>query len=118
MKSLLSSSAMFAVLLSASFVQVAYADDPTIEPPFVSTRSTAEVRAELMEYKASRINPWANHYNPLKYFKSIKTREQVMAQFFADRERATAFNGEDSGSQYLSAHRAVTPATQLAVTTD
>jgi hypothetical protein len=118
MKSLLSSTAMFSVLVSSSFMHAAYADDPSIDPPFVSTRTTAEVQAELKAYKAAGVNPWANHYNPLKYFKSTKTREQVMAEFFAGREQATAFNGEDSGSQYLSAHRGVAPATQFAVTKD
>lgn len=96
-KSLLAIAA-FAVVASSA----ARADDPTIDTtPFQSVRTRAEVQAELFQYKQAGVNPWSNRYNQLAQFKSNKTREQVRAEYSADREAAAALNGEDSGSAYL-----------------
>jgi hypothetical protein len=80
----------------------AFADDITIDPtPFVSSRSRAEVQEELKEYRASGVNLWADDYNPVASMKSEKSREQVRAEYLAERDKVAAFGGEDSGSMYL-----------------
>ncbi|HYE39404.1 MAG TPA: DUF4148 domain-containing protein, partial [Ramlibacter sp.] len=57
-------SAFFAAALvslsGAAFADTGLAGDITIETtPFVSSRTTAEVRAELDAYKKSGVNPWS-----------------------------------------------------------
>ena len=71
-----------------------------------STRSSAEVRAELDQFKKGP-NPWASSYNPLASFKSSKSRDQVQAEFIANRNAVAAMNGEDSGAAYLAAQKPV-----------
>lgn len=89
-------------ITAAAFAGNALADDITIDTtPFTSTKSRAEVQAELAQYKRAGVNPWSTQYNPLKQFKSAKTREQVVADYVADRDEVAALNGEDSGSAYL-----------------
>ena len=78
-----------------------------------STRNTADVRAELDQFKKGP-NPWASSYNPLAGFNSSKSRAQVQAEYLADRDTAAAFNSEDSGSAYLAARQPAQPATRLA----
>jgi hypothetical protein len=105
MKNLLSLS-VIAVGLAASFGH-ARADDITIDPvPFVSTASRAQVLADLQAYKASRVNPWATHYNPLAHFRGTRSRADVTAEFIAERESVAAMTGEDSGSSHLAADAA------------
>jgi hypothetical protein len=91
-----------ALVLAASAIGNAFADDITIESkPFVSTASRAEVAAELAAFRASGVNPWADSYNQLAGFTSSKSRDEVKAEFLASREEVAALNGEDSGSVYL-----------------
>ena len=99
-------SAFFAAALvslsGAAFADTGLAGDITIETtPFVSSRTTAEVRAELDAYKKSGVNPWSRSYNPLRHFKSTKTRDEVTADYIANREAVAAFGSEDGGSMYL-----------------
>jgi hypothetical protein len=95
--------ALFAVTISGN----AFADDITIDTtPFVSTRTQAEVQAELVQFKKSGTSPWSIQYNPLASFKSTVSSEQVTAEYIASRSEVAAFNGEDSGSSYLAATRA------------
>jgi len=102
-KTLLAVAAFAAIASSA-----ARADDITIDTtPFHSTRTRAEVQAELFQYKRAGVNPWSISYNQLAQFKPAKTREQVQAEYRAEREAVAALTGEDSGSAYL---------TQLAAT--
>lgn len=90
----------------AAMTGAAYADDITIDPtPFVSTKSRAEVRAEVLG-KAEQIRmahgegaPEMNHAP----FRSTLTRAQVRDDYLASRDQVDAFNGEDSGSAYLTA---------------
>jgi len=90
----------------AAMTSVAYADDITIDPtPFVSTKSRAEVRAEVIG-KAEQIRmahgegaPEMNH----AMSGSTLTRAQVRDEYMASRAQVSAFNGEDSGSAYLTA---------------
>jgi hypothetical protein len=97
----------FLALLVGAGISSAFADDITIDPvPFVSTKTRAEVVAELHAYKKAGINPWSRSYDPLKYFKSTKSRAEVTAEYLREREAVAALNGEDSGSAYLAAERA------------
>lgn len=87
------------LVLSAGF---AHADDITIDPtPFVSTKSRAQVQAELGTYKRSGVNPWSKAHDPLKTFRSSRTRAEVTAEYLAGRDEVTAFTSEDSGSMHL-----------------
>jgi hypothetical protein len=82
----------------------AFADDITIDTtPFVSTKTRAEVQADLAQYKKAGVNPWSTSYNPLKTFQSTKTVAQVRAEAIAARNSGEieALYGEDSGSAYL-----------------
>ena len=80
----------------------ARADDITIDPtPFVSTKARAQVQAELVTFKQSGVNPWSMAYNPLKSFRSSRTRANVTAEYLAARDEVTAFTSEDSGSMHL-----------------
>jgi hypothetical protein len=102
-KSLIALAAFAAIASSA-----ARADDITIDTtPFQSALTRAEVQAELFQYKKAGVNPWSMSYNQLAQFKSATSREQVQAEYRADREAVAALNGEDSGSAYL-AHTATT----------
>ena len=93
-------------LLLAAFAGSALADDPTVvNEQFVSGKSRAEVLADLQAYKASGVNPWANSYQPLKYFHSDTTRSAVVADYLASRNEVRALTGEDSGSAYLAEAR-------------
>src|SRR5438045_6580798 len=75
-------------------------------------RTRAEVNAEAVAGVARGAfrpsNPHGSAYvQPV--LNTTTTREQVVAEFLADREEATAMTGEDSGSAYLAkagnAHR-------------
>jgi hypothetical protein len=84
---------------------VALAGDITIDPHvFVSTRSQAGVRAELAQYQQAGVNPWSASYNPLRTFRSEKTRAEVQQEYLASREQVRAFTGEDSGATWLAHH--------------
>jgi hypothetical protein len=87
---------------AAAFGVNAYADDITIDnTPFQGQRTQAEVQAELAQYKAAGVNPWSTQYNPLKQFRSVRSRADVVAEFAASRAEVAALTGEDSGSGYL-----------------
>lgn len=89
----------------AAAASSAIADDITVEPtPFVSTATTAQIRAELKAFKQSRVNPWSMWYNPLSNFQSTRTRADVVAEFISNRDQVAAFGAEDSGSAYLARH--------------
>jgi Domain of unknown function (DUF4148) len=93
-----------AVVLAAAALGAgqAFADDITIDTtPFTSTKSRAEVQAELSQYKAAGVNPWSTSYNPLKSFQSTKSVADVRGEFLASRNEVAAMNAEDSGSAYL-----------------
>lgn len=79
-----------------------------------STRTTAQVQAELAQYKQAGVNPWATSYNPLKYFRSEKSQQQVQQEYLASRDVVKAMTGEDSGSAYMAAHRTQAAGSSLA----
>lgn len=89
-------------LVLAAFAGSALAETPTVvNEPFVSTKTVAQVQAELAAYRASGVNPWSTSYNPLRNFKSTASREAVVADYIASRNEVKALTGEDSGSAYL-----------------
>jgi uncharacterized protein DUF4148 len=105
----------FATVVLATAATSAFADDITIDPtPFVSSRTRAEVQAELAQYKQAGVNPWSTSYNPLKYFRSAKSRAEVEQEYIASRDEVRALTGEDSGSEYLAQHRVRDAGSQLA----
>jgi hypothetical protein len=82
---------------------------------FHGAKTRAEVRAEFDQYRQAGVNPWSTSYNPLKSFRSAKSRDQVQAEYLASRDAVAAMNGEDSGSAYLAAtQQAETASRQLA----
>lgn len=84
----------------------AYAEGPIGEAsPFVSSRTRAEVKAELIaQPELMRANTeWAMQQMPPTH--SAYTREQVKAQYIAARDEVRALNSEDSGSSYLAQRR-------------
>jgi hypothetical protein len=92
----------------AAMTGAAYADDITIDPtPFVSTKSRAEVRAEVLG-KAEQIRmahgegATGMDHSP---FRSTLTRAQVRDDYMASRDQSSALHGEDSGSAYLTAQQ-------------
>ncbi|GAB3759827.1 hypothetical protein GCM10028796_07410 [Ramlibacter monticola] len=107
--------AFFGTLILATAAVSAFADDITIDPhPFVSSRTQAEVQAELAQYKQAGVNPWSASYNPLKTFRSAKTHAQVEQEYLAARDEVRAMTAEDSGSSYLAQHRVRDTGSQLA----
>ena len=94
--------------LAAFASTAANADDITIDnTPFESTRTRAEVQAELAQFQKSGVNPWSIRYNQLAQFHSTKTRAEVQAEYRAERDQVAVMNSEDSGSAYLSQLAAV-----------
>jgi hypothetical protein len=87
----------------------AYADDITIEAtPFVSTRSQAEVQAEVTG-QAERLriasSEEAMQQNDVYRVKSSYTAEQARSDYLAQRAAPVAMTGEDSGSVQLAKAR-------------
>ena len=89
------------VLIAAAAAGNAFADDITIDnTAFQSTKSRAQVQAELVQFKKGP-NVWSIQYNPLARFQSAVTRQQVVADYLAERDQVAALSGEDSGSAFL-----------------
>jgi hypothetical protein len=84
----------------------AYADDITIDnTPFVSTRTRAEVQAEVMgraEQLRMATSEWSTQQHQA-FQPGGLTRAQVQAEYIASRPEANALNSEDSGSSYFAA---------------
>ena len=97
--------AIFAAAAMAS--GSAYADDITIDTtPFVSTRTRAEVRAEVMG-QAEQLRIASSELSMQMYQAPMTasgyTRAQARADYIAARNQVNALNAEDSGSSYLAA---------------
>ncbi len=106
---------VLATAATSAFAGTTYLGDIAVEStPFVSTRTQAEVQAELAQYKQAGVNPWSISYNPLKYFRSTKTRAQVEQEYLASRDEVRALTAEDSGSSYLAQHRVRDAGSQFA----
>jgi 4'-phosphopantetheinyl transferase EntD len=100
------STAAAAFALAAMASGNAYADDITVDnTPFVSTRTRAEVQAEVMgraEQLRMANSEWATQQHQLSEPSSL-SRAQVKAEYIASRREANALNSEDSGSSYFAA---------------
>ena len=83
----------------------AYADDITIDnTPFVSSKTRAEVRAELMgqsEALRTASSEWSMQLNQASQPTSGYTSAQAKADYIAARREVNALNAEDSGSSYF-----------------
>ena len=97
------------LVLAAAAAGNAFADDITPEPSFVSTLGRAEVQAELQQARASGIDVWAQDYDHLAGFRSERSREEVTAEYTAERDMVAAMNGEDGGSMQLAQHELPAP---------
>lgn len=93
--------AVAAAAIAASLVSTsAYAESPTIDnTPFVSSRTRAEVQAEL---KTPFIggDPWSSRYNMFARSSAL-TAEQVRSAYKMSRDEVNALTSEDSGSAFL-----------------
>jgi hypothetical protein len=108
-------SVVLATAATSAFAGTTYLGDIAVEStPFVSTRTQAEVQAELAQYKQAGVNPWSTSYNPLKYFRSAKTRAEVEQEYIASRDEVRGMTAEDSGSAYLAQHQVLDAGSQLA----
>jgi hypothetical protein len=97
--------AIFAVAAIAS--GNAYADDITIDTtPFVSSKTRAEVRAEVMgraEQLRMAHSEWTMQSKHSAQPTSGYTRAQATAEYIAARSQVSALTAEDSGSSYFAA---------------
>jgi hypothetical protein len=72
---------LIVIVAASTFVAAARADDITIEAkPFQSTRTRAQVQAELKEYRASGVDPWADNYTQSLRPQAGRTRAEVQAE--------------------------------------
>jgi hypothetical protein len=95
-----------AALVAFACSTQAFAESPTrADARFDSTRSRAEVQAELASFRAGAANPWSTTYDPLRQFQGSLSRGEVSAEYLAARDEVRAFSGEDSGSAYLARTR-------------
>jgi hypothetical protein len=97
---------IFAAVASASALihGKAYAESPTIDTtPFVSTRTRAEVQAEVMASPRASLGyaEYSLQGNDMQGVASGYTRAEATAAYRASREESKALTGEDSGSAYL-----------------
>jgi uncharacterized protein DUF4148 len=95
----------FAAIASSN----AYADDITVDnTPFVSTKTRAEVQAEVMgQAEQLRIanSEWFMQSNHASLPQSDFTRAQATAEYIAARHEVAALSSEDSGSSYLASQQ-------------
>jgi hypothetical protein len=111
-----SSLALAAVLSVAAFAANAESPDPSgqFAASTASQQTRATVQAQQAQARQAGVNPWSSSYNPLKSFRSERTRADVQADFVANRDRVAAFTREDSGSAFLATNRATVAAPVLA----
>jgi hypothetical protein len=84
---------------AAAVASNGFADDITLETtPFTSTKTRAEVQAEL---KKPGPNYWSTQYNMFRDLKRDTNSGDVRNEYIASRREVSALTGEDSGSVYL-----------------
>lgn len=102
-------------LVLAACAASAYAESPLpADDGFRSTKTRAEVQAELAAFRQSGADPWSIAYDPLRGFQASASRAGVTADYLAAREQVRALSGEDSGSAYLDRTRAASAPGTLA----
>lgn len=95
-----------AATTGSAFAGTTLAGDISVDDTaFTSTRTRAEVQAELAQFKQAGVNPWSTSYNPARDFRSEKTREQVIAEYQASRDSVAAITSEDSGAAFAATHK-------------
>jgi hypothetical protein len=113
-----SSTVAVATIAAAFLSSNAFADDITIDTtPFVSTKTRAEVRAEVMSQRdqiTAAGGEWAGQQNEQRPFQGTYTAEQVRSEYKAARNEVQMMNGEDSGSSYLAQQRSTHTGTIVA----
>ena len=98
----ITATAAAAFALAAMACNNAYADDITVDnTPFVSSKTRAEVQAEIPGPMSIASNEWATQMNEPRQTMSDLTRAQVTAEYLAARREVSALNAEDSGSFYF-----------------
>lgn len=104
-----------ALVTIAAATGSAFAEDyDNYNPTTRTSGSRAEVQAELAQFKDAGINRSSKAYNPLREFQSTTSRQAVVAQYLASRNRVAALTGEDSGSAYLARTHSTADATTVA----
>ena len=101
----------FIAAIAVAAAGSAWADDITIDHSvFVSTKTRAEVKAELVQARADgSLALLTADFIPARPYASELTRQEVMADVRAHRDGlALAITGEDSGAFYMA--RAMQPA--------
>jgi hypothetical protein len=107
------------ITLLIAISSAAVAESPTIidETSFTSTKTRAEVQAELFAFKRGA-NPWSTSYNQFAGMQVATSRDAVREELLAARRQGAlgAMHGEDSGSLFLAQQQSV-PSTVYATTT-
>jgi hypothetical protein len=99
----ITATAAAAFAMAALACNNAYADDITVDnTPFVSSKTRAEVQAEVTGQDMSiASSEWATQMNEPRRTMSDFTRAQATAEYLAARREVSAMNAEDSGSFYF-----------------
>jgi hypothetical protein len=96
----------------------ALAETPTIDTtPFISTRSRAEVQAEVLRARdqvSAAGTEWALQQNERRPLMAGLSRSQVTAEYVAARDQVRAMTAEDSGSSQLAHARVRSADTMIA----
>ena len=92
------------LVLASAAVGSAFAETPLAGSGIVfkAAMSRAEVQAALQRHQAAGVDTFADGYNQLQDFRSVRTRAEVQAEYLADRDQVSAMNGEDSGARFIS----------------
>jgi hypothetical protein len=91
------------LVIASAFAGSAFAETPMAsDNVFQSAASRSAVQAELQQHRQSGVDSFADGYNPLREFRSERTRAAVQAEYLADRDQVAAMTGEDSGASYIS----------------
>jgi hypothetical protein len=96
----ITATAAAALAMAAMASSNAYADDITVDnTPFVSSKTRAEVQAEVIGQNMSiASSEWAGQMNEPRQTTSDFTRAQATAEYLAARNEVRALTAEDSGS--------------------
>jgi hypothetical protein len=114
-------STVIAATLAASLMAGnAMAEGPIViesSTPFTSTRSRADVRAEVLEPRgavSAAHTEWALQHPMMQADAGGRTRAQARSEYIGARDEVRAFNGEDSGSAFTGQRARRSGNTQMA----
>jgi hypothetical protein len=102
------------LIIASAAAGSAFAETPLTGGGMIikATMTRAEVQAALAQHRQSGVDTFADGYNQLNEFHSVRARADVQAEYKAARDQVAAMNGEDSGARYLTRRepaRAVPP---------